>query len=86
MVIEQATQARLNIDVFQALFDRCSNWGRWGPDDERGTLNLITPLPTVLGSTTSHGMSPLERRPPRPKPCGNIASSMRPGDRVSQLD
>ena len=19
-----------------------SNWGRWGPDDERGTLNLIT--------------------------------------------
>jgi kynurenine formamidase len=28
---------------FQALFDRCSNWGRWGPDDERGTLNLIGP-------------------------------------------
>src|SRR5437016_240879 len=28
---------------FQALFDRCSNWGRWGPDDELGTLNLITP-------------------------------------------
>lgn len=20
-----------------------SNWGRWGPDDQRGTLNLITP-------------------------------------------
>jgi kynurenine formamidase len=20
-----------------------SNWGRWGPDDERGTLNLVTP-------------------------------------------
>src|SRR5438067_12105965 len=24
-------------------FDRLSNWGRWGPDDELGTLNLITP-------------------------------------------
>ena len=24
-----------------ALFARCSNWGRWGPDDERGTLNYI---------------------------------------------
>lgn len=22
---------------------RVRNWGRWGPDDERGTLNLITP-------------------------------------------
>jgi hypothetical protein len=20
-----------------------SNWGRWGPDDQLGTLNLITP-------------------------------------------
>ena len=20
-----------------------SNWGRWGPEDELGTLNLITP-------------------------------------------
>jgi kynurenine formamidase len=36
-------QQRLSVDVFQALFDRCSNWGRWGADDERGTLNLITP-------------------------------------------
>jgi kynurenine formamidase len=26
-----------------ALFDRCSNWGRWGQDDELGTLNYITP-------------------------------------------
>src|SRR5579864_8818814 len=24
-------------------FDSLSNWGRWGPDDELGTLNLITP-------------------------------------------
>lgn len=24
-------------------FDRFSNWGRWGTDDQAGTLNLITP-------------------------------------------
>ncbi len=24
-------------------FKSCSNWGRWGADDQRGTLNLITP-------------------------------------------
>lgn len=26
-----------------ATFARISNWGRWGADDELGTLNLITP-------------------------------------------
>ncbi len=24
-------------------FNECSNWGRWGPEDQRGTLNYITP-------------------------------------------
>ena len=32
----------LGLQEFQALFDQCSNWGRWGAEDERGTLNLIT--------------------------------------------
>ena len=27
----------------KALAQRVSNWGRWGDDDQRGTLNLITP-------------------------------------------
>ena len=30
-------------DEFRALFERVSNWGRWGPDDERGALNHLTP-------------------------------------------
>ena len=33
--------------VTKAMVDRwmteLSNWGRWGADDERGTLNLLTP-------------------------------------------
>lgn len=28
---------------FRTIGRRVSNWGRWGPEDERGTLNLITP-------------------------------------------
>jgi kynurenine formamidase len=28
---------------FHALAERVSNWGRWGAEDELGTLNLITP-------------------------------------------
>lgn len=31
------------IDTVRALCERHSNWGRWGPDDQRGTLNLVTP-------------------------------------------
>src|SRR5262249_44227025 len=36
-----------NHNVTQADMDRwkkeLSNWGRWGKDDEKGTLNLVTP-------------------------------------------
>ena len=28
---------------FREIGSRLSNWGRWGSDDERGTVNLITP-------------------------------------------
>jgi kynurenine formamidase len=28
---------------FRTIGQELSNWGRWGPDDELGTLNLITP-------------------------------------------
>lgn len=30
-----------------AVFKAVSNWGRWGADDERGTVNLITPEVTA---------------------------------------
>ena len=40
-------QERPAHEVTQADLDRweteLSNWGRWGPDDEIGTMNLITP-------------------------------------------
>ena len=29
--------------------DSLSNWGRWGADDQRGTLNLVTPDVTLQG-------------------------------------
>ena len=28
---------------FADVYEACKNWGRWGPDDERGALNYITP-------------------------------------------
>jgi kynurenine formamidase len=29
--------------AFDELFERVCNWGRWGHDDEKGTLNHLTP-------------------------------------------
>ncbi len=34
---------RATEDELVAWLDSLSNWGRWGPDDERGTLNFIDP-------------------------------------------
>ncbi|HEV2113688.1 MAG TPA: cyclase family protein [Terriglobales bacterium] len=33
----------LSQSEFDALFKQLSNWGRWGKNDELGTVNLITP-------------------------------------------
>ncbi len=35
--------ARLSLEEFDRLFESLKNWGRWGADDEKGTLNYITP-------------------------------------------
>ena len=32
-----------NVEEFDAMFQELNNWGRWGADDELGTMNLITP-------------------------------------------
>jgi kynurenine formamidase len=32
----------MSAEEFDRLFESVSNWGRWGPEDERGTLNYIT--------------------------------------------
>ena len=40
---EATPVAEPTIDTVLAYCERHSNWGRWGPDDERGTLNLVTP-------------------------------------------
>ena len=36
-------QALPSADEVVGYFDKLSNWGRWGPEDRKGTLNLITP-------------------------------------------
>lgn len=40
--VSQGPQAPTE-DELLTWMDALSNWGRWGPADQRGTLNLITP-------------------------------------------
>ena len=45
-------------DEYDQWLTELSNWGRWGPDDELGTLNLITPAKRVeAASLVTEGFS-----------------------------
>ena len=45
-------------DEVLGYFDKLSNWGRWGPDDDLGTPNLITPAKTKRAiATVQEGVS-----------------------------
>ncbi|HZW03650.1 MAG TPA: cyclase family protein, partial [Anaerolineaceae bacterium] len=39
----ESTHTRLSLQEFDSLFESLKNWGKWGPDDTRGTLNYVTP-------------------------------------------
>ena len=41
-VDSQEPRTPRNLAEFDALFQELNNWGRWGADDELGTMNLIT--------------------------------------------
>jgi kynurenine formamidase len=40
-VNELGPELRLSTEEFDRTFDELSNWGRWGHDDELGTLNFL---------------------------------------------
>jgi kynurenine formamidase len=33
----------VSVEEFERIFESVKNWGRWGPGDEIGTLNYVTP-------------------------------------------
>ena len=43
MIPMQMTPVKISRAEFDKLFQELCNWGRWGADDERGTLNYIMP-------------------------------------------
>ncbi|WP_042403709.1 cyclase family protein [Streptacidiphilus carbonis] len=46
--------ALTDFDAFRDIAKRVNNWGRWGAEDEIGTLNLITPETVRAAAATVH--------------------------------
>ena len=50
MALPQVSDAPTTAEL-DSLFTTLSNWGRWGPDDELGTLNHLTPARRAHAAT-----------------------------------
>src|SRR5258705_7917014 len=46
------TTTRPNVETVRELSTRYSNWGRWGDDDQRGTLNHVTQADVVRAASS----------------------------------
>ena len=72
------------------LFDELSNWGRWGPDDQRGALNLMTPervraaAGLVRDGVTVNLSLPLPTEPAPDNPHPVVHTMTRAGDVASE--
>jgi kynurenine formamidase len=73
---------------FRELFERVSNWGRWGPNDERGALNYLTPervatAAALVRKGRSVSLSRTlntEREPDNPEPADHRMTLLAPED------
>jgi kynurenine formamidase len=45
---------KVTLAEFEAMYESVKNWGRWGPDDELGTLNYLTPAKVVEAAKLVH--------------------------------
>ena len=42
-MVHKNTEGQLDMNILRETAEKCKNWGKWGPDDEAGTLNYIGP-------------------------------------------
>ncbi|MFQ5880552.1 MAG: cyclase family protein [Dehalococcoidia bacterium] len=46
----QQAKAKYDLDYMRQTCQKLSNWGKWGPDDEIGTMNFITPQKIIAAA------------------------------------
>lgn len=54
MAMTRTLPAPVTQQQFEALFESVKNWGRWGANDQLGTLNFITPDSVRAAATLVH--------------------------------
>src|SRR5258707_11870762 len=52
---------RLSSKDISTLYEKISNWGRWGKEDERGALNFISDAKRAAGKTRKDGAERIAR-------------------------
>ena len=67
------------------LEDAPSNWGKWGPDDELGSLNYLTPAEVMRGIQHVRQGKVITLQRPINNPKGDPVSPGRTGAKVSML-
>lgn len=84
----------ISLKQLEQMFDEVSNWGRWGDDDQLGTLNLITPeVKAKAAGLVEHGVSvslsgnfDTEKSDYNPRPFEHTAQSHDSGNHGAQFD
>ena len=87
IVLSQGTvPAPRNIQEFDEMFTELSNWGRWGEDDQLGTINLVTAAKTreaaglvTEGRSVSLSHNPIAESGLPDNPYPTFALEMAPG-------
>ena len=50
MVPKRPLKQDVTLQTLEQMAGRCKNWGKWGPDDQAGTLNYVSPEDIVKAS------------------------------------
>ena len=72
-------QGQVTAETIDGWMSELSNWGRWGDDDESGTLNLVTPEKRrgALALATAGVSVSLSHTPDRGGHRGHLAGRLR---------
>ena len=82
MTRELTKPAHMTLEEFDRLFESVKNWGKWGPEDQLGTLNYVRPehiaaAATLVRSGRSVSLSiPINKKaePDNPNPAYHFIS------------